>query len=191
MNDKKLGSILKKENKWEKYIYPIICLVTAILAILIYAGALEVNLKNDKVSPNTFATILLVVSLIGLVKGVYDIFKEKKQFVKVFDKMYSNDDICQKLSVLGFPKESIKIIRQDYFINIYIIENNMAYDLYVDNFQAVISYDYSEEYIENLSDDEINNLEELNSELIELKVKNIKVEELLDKYINYVNKIKF
>lgn len=191
MSDKKLGSILKKENKWENYIYPIICLVTAILAILIYAGVLEVNLKNDKVSPNTFATILLVVSLIGLVKGVYDIFKEKKQFVKVFDKMYSNDDICQKLSVLGFPKESIKIIRQDYFINIYIIENNMAYDLYVDNFQAVISYDYSEEYIENLSDDEIDNLEELNSELIELKVKDIKVEELLDKYINYVNKIKF
>ncbi len=191
MSDKKLGSILKKENKWEKYIYPIICLVTAILAILIYAGVLEVNLKNDKVSPNTFATILLVVSLFGLVKGVYDIFKEKKQFVKVFDKMYSNDDICQKLSVLGFPKESIKIIRQDYFINIYIIENNMAYDLYVDNFQAVISYDYSEEYIENLSDDEINNLEELNSELIELKVKDIMVEELLDKYINYVNKIKF
>ncbi len=73
-----MKKILTKEIKGEDIILLILSVIACVLAILIFAGKLNVKLGND-ISSNVFAWILLALGLVSFVLSLSKIIKISKK----------------------------------------------------------------------------------------------------------------
>ena len=74
----KIKEILTKENEWENYLLAALSLVAIILGILIFSNVLTISESSSLLAdnPNTFASIITIVGVLGLILAIVKISKK-------------------------------------------------------------------------------------------------------------------
>ena len=77
-NKSKIKEILTKENEWENYLLAALSLVAIILGILIFSNVLTISDSSSLLAdnPNTFASIITIVGVLGLILAIVKISKK-------------------------------------------------------------------------------------------------------------------
>lgn len=151
-----------KENNSENYILGIISIAGIIFSILIFFE--KISLKGEVLTGNKkifFGIFLLIISLISLVLSLKDIIKEFKYKNTVFNDLindFNNNEIKKNLYDEELNLDNLYIEKNKNNLGFEYKVNNGSFYLYADKKQVVFSFDYTDDFVENMSDDEIEKL---------------------------------
>lgn len=177
---------MRRNNKFENYLFIAFSLITFILGLLIVIGKLAVNKDAALIGehPIAFGLILMFFSFIFIVYGILTELKRikfKKSSYYIIKKM-TDTEIKNRLALLD---EEIKIERIGGLIVISLNYKDGIFELNISEEDFNISFDYTdEELYDSLSEEEKQRLDDMFYEGDPLKVSE---KEIFNKFIEYVN----
>ena len=177
---------MRRNNKFENYLFIAFSLITFILGLLIVIGKLAVNKDAALIGehPIAFGLILMFFSFIFIVYGILTELKRikfKKSSYYIIKKM-TDTEIKNRLALLD---EEIKIERIGGLIVISLNYKDGIFELNISEDQFNISFDYTDEGLyDSLSEEEKQRLDDMFYEGDSLKVSE---KEIFTKFIEYVN----
>ena len=177
---------MKKNNKWENYVFIVFSVIVFILGLLIVIGKLTVKEDMGLISknPKVFGIILMVICAIFIVYGVLTELKRKKLRKSSYYtiKKMTDSEIKNRLALLD---EDVKIERVGSLIVISLEYKDGIFELNISEDNFNIGFDYlDEESYEALSEEEKQRLDDMFYEGNPLELSE---KEIFDKFIEYVN----
>ena len=177
---------MKKNNKWENYVFIVFSVIVFILGLLIVIGKLTVKEDMGLISknPKVFGIILMVICAIFIVYGVLTELKRKKLRKSSYYtiKKMTDSEIKNRLALLD---EDVKIERVGSLIVISLEYKDGIFELNISEDNFNIGFDYlDEERYEALSEEEKQRLDDMFYEGNPLELSE---KEIFDKFIEYVN----
>lgn len=191
MSDSKVRDYLKKENKFEKYVFVLFSVIVVILGILILTGYLKISEGAGLIAehPDEFAWILIVAgvgfSIYGSLPIIKD-FKYKKSSFYVFKKEYKDEVVEAKLSIVGADTISFDKTSSCYSIEVGF--ENVNYICDVKEKEVLIYIEAKDWYYESLTEEQQEELDNITLNLDPLK---LSCDEIINKFVNFImsNKI--
>lgn len=175
---------MKKNYKWENCIFIIFSVIVFVLGLLIVIGKLSVKEEATLIGehPKAFGVVLMVISGLFVVYGVYKELKRLKFRESVFYKIRkkSNDEIKNELSILGH----IEIKRGP---NSFIVRNNCKFgffELNVSEEDCFFTFEpEDDEYYDSLTESEQQRIEDIFEEINPLELDE---RQLINRFISFV-----
>lgn len=180
-NDK---SIQKVNKKSEGYAMLFIGSLMVSLSILIFTG----NLYKEFEKKILIGVLGLVLGCLTIGVSMITIYKNKKYEKSVLYDflLYDSEKIKNKLTLLKVTKENINVIK-DYNVTLVVKLNHISYEAYIRKTKITFIADCEEEVYNSLSDVKKAYLDELIEEMSTLLISK---EEVLDKFIKFIEKNK-
>ena len=191
MRDSKVVDYLKKENKFENYIFVVFSIIVVILGILILTGYLKISENVELIAeyPDAFAWILIIAGAGFAVYGGITIVKSRKYKKSVFYKFkkeYTDEKIEARLAIVG--ADTISVDNSSSFISIEAGFENANYCCDIKEKEVLIYVECKDWYYESLTEGEQEKIDDLSLTLNPLEVD---CDEVINKFTNFImtNKI--
>lgn len=161
--DKKTN-FLTEEKAYEKYILMILSIAAIIYSVLIFLGVFDVSLKGKELTGNNkiiFSIILFAFGIITMFMSIVQILKGAKYKNTVFNELvndYNNNSIKKYLydETIDLDMLSIELYKKNIGFE-YKVEKG-SFHLFVDKKNVIFSFDYKDEFCDNLTDEEVEDL---------------------------------
>lgn len=169
-------------KKSEGYAMLFVASLMISLSILIFTG----NLYKEFEKKILIGVLGLILGVLTLVVSMITIYKNKKYEKSVlYDFLIYNDEkIKNRLSDLKVSKNNINIIK-DVNVTIVVKIDNISYEAYIHKAKITFMADCEENYYNKLSDVKKNYLDSLIEEFSTLLISK---EEVLDRFVKFINK---
>ena len=187
MSDKKVVDYLKKEHKWEEYLFIFCSFVVVIVGALILTGNLEIKESQGLLAenPKAFAWVLILIGSAGAIYGIIknsNEVKYRKKSVYYELKKESEDNLKNKFSILSCDKIEIDNLSYVYIITITI--GNVEFMLEVMPKETSMLIDVIPDDDNIISDEEYEKIDELTKTFNSTEISK---DELISKFINFIN----
>lgn len=186
MKNKGALSILTQERRWEKYLFIIVSIITLVLGVLILSGVLD--LKSEfKIDKNIFSAILIVVSVIGLIYGIYGLVKDLRYNKSVYYKIKKDLDdnsLVKNIKKNDLFEKNIEVNQTKNNIKISTMGQNGIFILTISRESIFMDFEYKDEYYDLLSEAEQDAVDDMFIELDPFAVDDTEVYKTFAKMIN-------
>lgn len=162
--ENKVANFLTKETKVEKYLFPLLGLVAIVFAILIKIGKIEVKQNGEIATPaqkTSMIIVLLILGFFALISGIIKLIKEQKYKKTVYHDIlndYHNHFIKKNLVDEDLDLQAFDVELENNSISLLYKVHNGNFCCFINKTDIVYSFDYSDEFVDNMTDEEIENL---------------------------------
>lgn len=162
--ENKKTNFLTEEKAYEKYILMILSIAAIIYSVLIFLDVFDVSLKGKELTGNNeiiFSIFLFALGIITMFMSIVQILKDAKYKNTVFNELvndYNNNSIKKYLydETLDLDMLSIELYKKNIGFE-YKVEKG-SFHLFVDKKNVIFSFDYKDEFCDNLTDEEVEDL---------------------------------
>jgi hypothetical protein len=180
---------LTDEKQYETYLFLVLSLVTVVLGILLLCDVLSISEKSGIIGkyPDAFAAILVVIGIGGIIYSIIGIRKNVKYLRdSVFYKVIKMDKEEIKKKFVMCDANKVVVYKGGNNIDIQLFYGKVYYEFNIGVKQTSLCLDYNEELADNLSDEEIEEIDNA-FEYEDLDSTKVNVNELFNYMIKFIN----